>query len=81
MYCDLVRPFLQSTFRSCYLGCEFNRLYLENSLETEGSPHLHPCIDGVYACIISCFDVYFIIKFLEGLLEFLQSSLIIFSST
>ena len=45
IYCDLVGPFLMSVFDQCYLGYESNRLCLDNSVGSEVSPDLHPCIN------------------------------------
>ena len=55
IYSDLIGPFLQSAFSLCYLGCESNILFLENSLEGEVSSctSLHHC-----GCIISCLDIF-----------------------
>lgn len=54
MCCDLIGPFLQTAFRQFCLWCESNRLWLDNSVGGEVSPHtsLHHC-----ECIISCLNV------------------------
>lgn len=55
MCCDLIGPFLQTAFRQFCLWCESNRLWLDNSVGGEVSPHtsLHHC-----ECIISCLNVF-----------------------
>ena len=71
IYSDLIGPFLQSAFSLCYLGCESNILFLENSLEGEVNSFVHPCIIvGVLSHVLIFF---FITWLLEGSLEFHQS--------
>ena len=59
----MVGPFPQSTFRPCYLGYGCNRLCLENSLEGEVCPHLHPCT--IVGVLSHFFVFYFIIWLLK----------------
>ena len=56
IYCNLVRPFLQSVFQKCYLGCGSNRCKGCGLV----SHHLHRIIVGVLSHVLIFYFIFWL---------------------